>query len=59
MRTFPSIGKLANLLRQKRDLLKNAKLFVADEADKLLNDFTVDLNNVVEKPELPRDCQRT
>ena len=52
-----SIGKLANLLASERGLLKNVKLLVADEAHKLLNDFTVDFNKVVEK--LPRDCQRT
>jgi superfamily II DNA/RNA helicase len=53
-----SVGKLANLLgRSERGLLKNVKLFVADEADKLLSDYTVEFRGIVSR--LPRDCQRT
>jgi superfamily II DNA/RNA helicase len=55
-----SIGRFANLVdgaEGRRGLLKNVKLFVADEADRLINDFTTEFRGIVAR--LPRDCQRT
>jgi superfamily II DNA/RNA helicase len=52
-----SVGRLASLLGSERGLLKNVKLFVADEADKLLDDFSREFDRVVNT--LPRECQRT
>jgi ATP-dependent RNA helicase RhlE len=55
-----SIGRLANMVNGaegKRGLLKNVKLFVADEADKLLRNHTIEFNRIVAR--LPSECQRT
>ena len=48
---------MVNGAEGKRGLLKNVKLFVADEADKLLRNHTIEFNRIVAR--LPRDCQRT
>ena len=52
-----SIGKLAGLLNTQRAVLSNCTLFVADEADKLLNEHGSEFESIVKK--LPPNCQRT
>ena len=52
-----SIGKLAGLLNTQRAVLSNCTLFVADEADKLLNEHSSEFESIVKK--LPPNCQRT
>jgi ATP-dependent RNA helicase RhlE len=52
-----SIGKLATLIGVERTLFMNVKLFVADEADKLLHIHSTEFKKIVGK--LPTRCQRT